>query len=120
MCYIPCLSLPSWCYFGGGVKSLEVLILIHSPTTYSLLGPYTVASSASCSDTPSAYVLLFIGEMSYCRIILTVVAVLGKQNGVQAQEYSVFCYQFAACNYKSPSTGAHLSFVLPVITRTYM
>jgi hypothetical protein len=49
-----------------------------------------------------------------------VIVVLAKQNGVQAQEYSVFCYQFAACNYKSPSTGAHLNFVLPVITRTYM
>jgi len=47
-------------------------------------------------------------------------AVLAKQNGVQAQEYSVFCYQFAACNCKSSSTGAHLNFVLPVITRTYM
>jgi hypothetical protein len=58
--------------------------------------------------------------MSYCRTILTVIAVLAKLNGVQAQEYSVFCYQFAACNYRSPSTGAHLNFVLPVISRTYM
>lgn len=89
--------------------------LIQSSNTYWLLGPSTVASSASCSETPSAYVLLFIGEMSYCR---TMVAMLGKQNGVQAQGYSVFCYQFAACSCKSPSTRAHLIFVLPVITRT--
>jgi hypothetical protein len=58
--------------------------------------------------------------MSYCRTIFTVASVLEKHSGVQAQEYSVCFYQFAACNYKSPSAGAHLSFVLPVITRTYM
>jgi hypothetical protein len=111
------LILPDVILVGSKKIRRSSCNLIQSSTTYCLLGPYTIASSASCSETPSAYVLLFIGGMSYCR---TMVAVLGKQNGVQAQEYSVFCYQFAACSYKSPSTKAHLIFVLPVSTRTYM